>query len=124
MSQERAPDDSENGNGAENPEAAAAAAAQAAAAGGSAEDQTEPPTFGQRVARRTGGRRGAAAAPENDTPENDTPESGEEPLVEQVAGEELTCAVCHKPIEGGYLQAAYGPVHTTPCAQQTKRVTR
>lgn len=38
-------------------------------------------------------------------------------------GDDLTCAVCHNPIESGhgYLQAAYGPVHYTDCSSKTVR---
>lgn len=41
-------------------------------------------------------------------------------------GDVLTCAVCHNPIESGhgYLQASYGPVHYTDCANRTVRVSR
>lgn len=108
MAEERAPDDGSNGNGAENPDAAAAS--------GQAPGETaESPTFRERVSRR---RRGPEAPEE----EAETQRERETPLMPEVAGEPLTCAICNKPIEGEYLQAAYGPVHVGDCSHQTKRV--
>ena len=57
---------------------------------------------------------------ESDEPTELEGESSEPPMAEL---QDISCAICHQPIEPDqeYGEAAYGPVHLEGCSTQTYR---